>query len=184
MTGVLLCRLAHQALKGAPWVGCYSVVQCIRCLMGQLLYCSAANFVMWRERGYGDGPTSYMWLISIHLFPWLPGFPPPAWHFPPSSLSHPLDPSLHSQQQLLPSDCSTIKLQLPAAAPSRRLAFLPSICMAAARTVWFSFHLGCHRAAVSFSALNIYSLTQTIAPLWGSDPCFCSLTHQVQVQSY
>ena len=25
------------------------------------------------------------------------------------------------------------------------------ICMAAARTVWFSFHLGCHRSAVSLS---------------------------------
>ena len=39
--GVLLCRSAHQSLKGAPWVGSYSVVQCIRCLMGQPLYCSA-----------------------------------------------------------------------------------------------------------------------------------------------
>ena len=60
LTGVLLCRWAHQALKGAPWVGsysvvwhishlkepldgAYSVVQCIRRLMGQPLYCSAAD---------------------------------------------------------------------------------------------------------------------------------------------
>jgi len=35
--GVLLCRLAHQALKGAPWVGSSSVVQGVRCLMGQPL---------------------------------------------------------------------------------------------------------------------------------------------------
>ena len=35
--------------------------------------------------------------------------------------------------------------------------------------------LGCHRSAVSLSALNISSLTQTIAQMWGSDPCFSSL---------
>ena len=45
-------------------------------------------------------------------------------HFPPQSPpSPPLDPSLCSQQQSLPWDCSTIpKLQLPAAAPSRESA--------------------------------------------------------------
>ena len=43
LTEVLLCSLAHQSLKGAPWVGSYSVVQCDRHLMGQPLYCSAAN---------------------------------------------------------------------------------------------------------------------------------------------
>ena len=30
MAGVLLCSLAHQALKGAAWVGSYSAVQCWR----------------------------------------------------------------------------------------------------------------------------------------------------------
>ena len=42
-------------------------------------------------------------------------------HFPPQSPpSHPLGPSLRSQQQPLPWDCSTIpKLQLPAAASVR-----------------------------------------------------------------
>ena len=43
LAGVLLCRLASQALKGTPWVGSYSVVQCIRHLMHQPLYCSAAT---------------------------------------------------------------------------------------------------------------------------------------------
>ena len=48
-------------------------------------------------------------------------------HFPPRPPpSHPLDPSLHSQQQPSTWNCSTIpKLQLPAAAPSRGPAFLP-----------------------------------------------------------
>ena len=102
--------------------------------------------------------------------------------FPPS---HPLNLSLHSQQPPLPWDCSRIpKLQLPAAVPSRGLASLFGVCMAAARTVWFSFHLGCNRSAVSLSALNVSPLTHTIAPLWGSDPCFSSPTSWGQVQSY
>ena len=68
-------------------------------------------------------------------------------------------------------DCSTIpKLQLPAPVPSRGPALLSRVCMAATRTVWFSFHLGCHRSAVSLSALSISPLTQIIAPIWGSDP--------------
>ena len=43
-------------LKGHPGWGSHAAVQCIRCLMGQPLYCSAVNAGMWEERGYGDGP--------------------------------------------------------------------------------------------------------------------------------
>ena len=46
----LLSRLACQALKGAPWMQSYSVVQCVSCMMGQPLYCSAADAGMWGER--------------------------------------------------------------------------------------------------------------------------------------
>ena len=53
-----LLRRPHQALKGAPWVEFYSAVQCLRRLMGQSLYRSAANAGVCRERGYGDGSTS------------------------------------------------------------------------------------------------------------------------------
>ena len=122
------------------------------------------------ERGYGDGSTHYAWLSSIALLPWLPGFPPQL--FPTTSPpSRPLDLSLCGQQQPSPWDCSTIpKLQLPAAAPSRGPASLSGVCMGAARTVWFSFHLGCQRSAVSLSALNVSPLTQTIVLMWGSDP--------------
>ena len=42
--------------------------------------------------------------------------------------------------------------------------------MAAARTVWFSLHLGWHRSAVSLSALHVSIVTQTIAPMWGCSP--------------
>ena len=37
-------------------MGSYSVVQCVRRLMGQPLYYSAANAGMWGERGYGYVP--------------------------------------------------------------------------------------------------------------------------------
>ena len=72
-------------------------------------------------------------------------------HFPTHSPpSRPLEPSLCSQQQPSPWDYFTIpKLQLPANAPSRGPAFLSGVCMAATRTVLFSFHLGCHRLSCS-----------------------------------
>ena len=128
--------------------------------MGQPLYCSAVDAGIWGDRGCGDGSTPYVWLSSIALLPWLPAFPPLAFPTTISSLTSP-NPSLHSQQQPLPWNCSTIpKLQLPAAAPSSEPSFLSRICMAPAKTVWFPFYLGYHRSAVSLSALNVSPLTQ------------------------
>ena len=104
---------------------------------------------------------------------------------PQSPLSHPLNLSLGSQQQPSPWDYSTIpKLQFPDAMPFRAPASLSGVCMAAARTVWFSSQSGCHRSAVSLSALNVSPLTQTIAAMWGSDACSSSPTCWVQIQSY
>ena len=100
-------------------------------------------------------------------------------HFPPRSPpSHPLDSSLLNHQHPSPYDCSTIpELQLPVAALSRGPAFLSGACMALARTVCQTvFHLGCHRSAVSLSALNVSPLTQILPLWWGSDPCFSSST--------
>ena len=135
LAGVLLCSLAHQSLKGAPWVGSYSVVQCIRCLMGQPLCCSAAN------AGYGEREAIVMAPPATRdsaVSPCFHGCPSFLHrYFPPQSpsSSH-LDPSLHSQQQPLPWDCSTTRqLQLSASAPSRGPASLSGVCMAAARTV-------------------------------------------------
>ena len=58
-------------------------------------------------------------------------------HFPPQCPpSHPFNPSLCSQQQPSPWDCSTIpQLQLSATASSRGPASLSRVCMAAARTL-------------------------------------------------
>ena len=107
-------------------------------------------------------------------------------HFPSQSpSSSPLNPSLRSQQPSSPWDHSTIpKLQLPAAAPSSLSMSLCQVCMAAASTVRFSFHLGCYGPAVLRSALRFSPLIQTIAPVRGSEPCFSSPAFQRQVQSY
>ena len=132
--------------------------------------------VLCGKRGCGDDSTRYLWLSSIILLHSCLVF----FHrhiLSQSPPSRPLNQSLLSQEPPLPWDCATIpKLQLPAAAPSRGPASLSRVWMAAARTVWFSFHLGCHRSAISLPALNVSPLTQTIAPMWGSDPCFSSPT--------
>ena len=147
-------------------MGPYSVVQCVRRSMGQPIYCSAAWCWLWRRRegmvmappasrDSAVSPCFHGCLAFLHRHS-LSQSPP----------SHLPDSSFWSQQQPPPWDCSTIpKLQLPATAPSSRLASLSGECVAAARTVWFSFHLGCHRSAVSLSALNVSPLTQTVAPM-------------------
>ena len=105
LAGVLLCRLACQALKGAPWVGSYSVVQCLRHLMGQPLYCSAADAGLWGERGYSHGSTPTHYSTVPPCFHGCLAFL--HWHFPPQSPpSLPLNHSLHIQQQPSPSDYS------------------------------------------------------------------------------
>ena len=134
LPGVLLCGLAHQALKGAPWVRSGSVVQCIRHLMGQPSLFSCRCWRVGTEamvmappamRDSAVSPCFHGCLAFLHR------------HFPPQSPpSHPLDLSLHGQHQPSPWDCSTVpKLQLPAAAPSRGPACLSGVCMAVARTV-------------------------------------------------
>ena len=78
---------------------------------------------------------------------------------------------LSSQQQRSSRDCSTIpKLQLPATAPSRGPVSLSGVCMAVARTLGISFHLGRHRSAVSLSILTVSPLTQDNCPDVGMGP--------------
>ena len=152
--------------------------------MGQPLYCSAAHLCLWGEKGYSNGPTP---MCDSAVSPCFHGYSTFLDRLvpPQSLLPHLLDPSLHSQQQPSLWGCPTIpKLQLPDAVPSREPASLSGVYMAAARTVWFSLHLGCHRLAVSLSAFNVSPLTQTIVLMWGSDPCFRSPTLRGQIQSY
>ena len=129
LAGVLLCGSACQALKGAPWVGSYSVVQCLGRLISQPLYCSSCRcwlVCVGREamvmapsttRDSAVWPCLHGGLAFLHR------------HFPPQSPpSLPLI-CLSSQQQALPWDSSTTpKLQFPATAPT-------AVCMAVARTI-------------------------------------------------
>ena len=99
----------------------------------------------------------------------------PLW-IPPSG---PFGLSPHSQQQILPKDCSPISMpQLPATALSKGLASLSRVYVAATRLlVWFSFHSDCHRLAVSLSStLKCFTSVLKNCPMWGSDPSFiCSI---------
>ena len=135
LPGVLLSRSEHQALKGAPWVGSFSEFQCIKAFDGpaSLLF-SCRCWHLEKEAMVMAPPPTHDSAVSpcfhgclsfLHRY-----FPPQS---PPS---HPLSPSLCSQQQPSPWDCSTIpKLQLPAAAPSRGSVSLSGVCMVAATTV-------------------------------------------------
>ena len=133
LAGALLCRSAHQSLKGAPWVG-PTLVQCIKHLMVlsvvqlPMLACGEGEAMVVTPPPTRDSavwPCFHLCLAFPHR------------HFPPQSPpSHLLDPSLHSQQQPSPWDCSTIpKLQVPATVPSWGPVSLSGVCMAAARTV-------------------------------------------------
>ena len=141
MPGVLLCCSAHQALKGAPWLGSYCVVRCVRRFDGPASVSSAANASMWDREAMVMAPPTTCDLAVMPCFHGCLAFL--HWHFPPQSpSSHHFNPSLHSQEQMLPWDCSTIpKLQLPTTAlqlpnPWKRgPVLLSGVCMAAARTV-------------------------------------------------
>ena len=67
MAGVLLCSSVPQALKGAPWVGSYSAVQCLRPFMGQSLCSSAADAGVWGDRSYDDGSNPLRMTQQYHL---------------------------------------------------------------------------------------------------------------------
>ena len=97
--GVLPFGWMHQSLKGAPWVGSCSVVQCIRHLIGQPLYCLAASLRCGEREAMvmapppthdsAVSPCFYGCLAFLHLH-FLPQSPP----------SHPLNPCLRSQQPM------------------------------------------------------------------------------------
>ena len=77
-------NLAHQVLKGAPWIRFYSIAPHIRCLMGHALYCFSCW--CWRVGRWwlhplqmtAESPSSMVsWLsfaiISLHsLLPHIP----------------------------------------------------------------------------------------------------------------
>ena len=108
--------------------------------------------------------------------------------FPPQSPSHPLNPPLRSQQQ--PSSGIAPQSLNSSSQPLRS----PGDLLPCLGYVWLQQGLSdshstgvnenSHRSAVSLPALDVSPLTQTIALMWGSDPCFSSPTRQGHLQSY
>ena len=116
--------------------------------------------------------TPNAWLSSIALLPWLLDFPPQAFPITTCCLRSPRSASLQSTAALalglLHNPC------IPA--PRHCLGDLCPCLGYDYSKDWFSFHLGCHRSAVSLSALNVSPLTQTIALMWGQMPASFSPT--------
>ena len=117
-TGVLLCSSVHQVFDG-PASLLFSCQCCGACGEREAMVMAPPS-----TRDSAVSPCFHGCPAFLHR------------HFPPRSPpSHPLDPSLHSQQQPSPWDGSTIpNLQLPAAVPSRGPASLSWVCMAEARS--------------------------------------------------
>ena len=154
--------------------------------MRQPLYCSAANAGVCKERGYGDGSTHYVWLSSIALFPWLPGFPGS-----PPGISHHVS-SLTSPWPVFPQSAAALTLGLlhnpwtsaPSLCPFQE-THVPAWCM-----------YGCGKDClilIPFRHSHISCFTLTLK-CFSSDSDNCSAagvrpllqfpTHQGQVQSY
>ena len=154
-----------------------SVVQCIRRLVGQSLYCLAADFgMLGREAVMLASPTMcdlvvlpcfHGCLVLLHR------------HFHHSLLLH--LPSIHLS---MVNSSPRPGISPQSLSSSSQLLHLPGDLHPCPEYIWLwqvlsDSHsiLGCHRSAVSLSDLNISPLIQTIALMWGWDPCFSSPTH-------
>ena len=71
----------------------------------------------------------------------------------------------------------------PPCIPEDLHSCLGYIWMCRGSSVWFSLHSDCHRSIAALSnSLKCFPASQTMPQMWWSDPCFSSLTLQVQVQ--
>ena len=143
--------------------------------MHQPLYCSAANAVVWGEK-------RLWWLHPLHMTQQYRLASMAAW-LSSTSISH------HSLLPHIPLVCLSAVNSSPchgiapqSLTPTSSFCAFQGTCVpiqgtySCGKDCLFSFHLGCHRSVVSLSAFNVSPLTQTIAPVWGSDPCFSSPT--------
>ena len=185
-----------QVTWGLPCLGSFSVVQCIRHIEGP--YSVVQCFSLWWARlsmfscrcWCVERKRLWWWIHPLHRTHLYRLASMAAWLFS-TGISH------HNLLPHIPRICLSIVNSSPRqgtspqslnsnspTVPSRGSTALSEVCMATARTVWFSFHLGFHRSAVSLWALNVSPLTQTTALMWGLDSCFSSPIHRGQVQSY
>ena len=156
-------------------MGSYSVVQCVRRLSDRLTSIVQLPILVCEERGYGDGSTHYVWLSSIALLPWLLGFPPQAFPSTISSLTSPwsLSPQstaaltlglLHNPQTPAPSHCTLQGTCIPV----QGMNGYGKDCL-----ILIPFRL----PQISSFSLKCFS-SNSVTPMWGSDPCFSSPTRQ------
>ena len=182
MPGVLLCCPVCQAHGVAPLGWGPTLVQCIRRLMGQPLYWSAADAGMWGERLWGRLHPLHMtqqyrlasmaaWLsstgISHHNF---------LSHIPSVRLSAVNSSPLPGiAQQSLNSSSSRCTLQ-GTCVPVWGMYGCGKDCL-----ILIPFRL----QQISFfpCRFNCFS-SDSDALMWGSDPCSHFPTHRGQVQSY
>ena len=175
LAGTLLCRWARQVLKRARWVAS-SVVQCVRRLMGQPLYFSAAHAGMWGERGCG-------WLHPIHVTQ--------PYHL--ASMAAWLSSTGISQHSLLPH-IPSIHLSAVNSSPCPRIAphSLNSSSQPLHRLGYACCGKGClilipfRLPQMSCFALShkCFSSDSGSCPNVGIGPCFNSPTPRGQVQFY
>ena len=152
-------------------MGSYSVAPCIRPLMGQTAHCLAADAGMWGDRGCGDGSPPYGMTQQRCL----------------ASTAAWLSSTIISHHSLLPhvpsislftvnsSPCTGIVPQ-SLHSSSQPLSLLGDLHPGPGY-VWLwqglSDSLSIYVATDQLlSASNVSPLTQTIAWMWGSDPCF------------
>ena len=156
-------------------MGSYSVVQCIRHLMGQPLYCSASDAGAWGEReamvmaspstcDSAVSPCFHGCLAFLHR------------HFPPQS------PPSHPLGSISPQSTAPLALGLlhnPQTPARSRCAFQGTFIPA-----WGVY--GCGKDCLILVlfrlpqiscftlSLKCFSCDSDSCPMWGSDPCFSS----------
>ena len=139
---------------------------------------------MWGKKGYRGNSTPCTWLSIVALPSWLLCFLPKAFPTAISFCTSPQPISLKSTADLTLGLSSIPKSQLPATVLSRGLMSLSIVYMAMAYCLCDSHSIQSvtDQLLHSPTASNA-SLSQTAAPMWGSDPCFSFLILQMQVQS-
>ena len=159
-----------RPLEGSPDLGPSLLLSTARCLKGQPLCCSAAGAGLWEREAKVMAPSLHaavspclqgcLAFLHRHFLPQSPPACPlgPSPHHQPQTSSWIPPQSLHSSPQLL----CLLRDPCP---------WLGYVWLWQGFSVWLLFRLDCHRSAASLSASTISPLSQTVAPVWRSNPC-------------
>ena len=154
LPGVLLCRSVGHALDGPPSLLFW-------CLGKERLWLWLHPFHVTQQYHFASMAAQLSSTGTSHhnLFPYSPSIRL-------SDVNSSPRPGIdHNPYSPAPSHCTF------------QGTCIPAQCMnGCGKDCLILFQLGCHRSAVSLSALNVPPLTQTIALMWRADPCFSSPT--------